>query len=271
MILCLTVFRALRRYYFVPLRSTILHIASSKNNPIIALMFKLKQHVHAAEVNGSLIFLNLKNNRYDYLAPRDAAKVLKSFYSGTSVKPYMRNHAEQDILGAEAIIDELKQNGLITEDDSERPFVQIKHDNVLKELPRLIGPDRPKVRVTHLWNFVRAVFLARAMLFFTPLHWVTRTIVRRKHRSFKTKEDSSTAQLTEIYRRLRPILFSRQERCLIDSLSLLNFLQWYNIQTTLCFGVKLEPFKAHAWVEHDGVVFDDMPAYIHSYTVILKV
>lgn len=228
-------------------------------------MLSLTKHTYAAEIAGGLIFLDLKRDSYTYLAPEDAAEVLPRL-SGLAG----RDPAASDPEDEGSIVDELKLAGLVTADGSGRPFAPMICASVVDELPRLIGEDRPAIRPGHVWNFFRSVLLAKAMLSCLPLHWIVAFVKRRRLRRARPDAAHSAAQLTETYRRLRPLLFSRTDRCLLDSLSLINFLRRYQVPASLRFGVRLEPFKAHAWVQEGQTVFDDMAANVHSFTVILE-
>ena len=227
-------------------------------------MFSLTRHTYAAEVAGALIFLNLKADSYTYVAPEDAAEILK-LLAGMKAEP-----AAAPAGDGGSIVDELILAGLITAEGPGRPFRRIDYDSVVDELPRLIGEDRPKVRPGHVWNFIRSVLLARIMLTFLPLHWVVAFVKKRRPGSAGLAASPSAAQLTETYRRLRPLLFSRTDRCLLDSLSLINFLRRYDVRASWRFGIRLEPFKAHAWAQAGGTVLDDMAANVHNFTVILE-
>jgi hypothetical protein len=227
-------------------------------------MFVLTRHTYAAEVAGALIFLNLKADSYTYVAPEQAAEILPR-HTGKRTGPVAPPSGE-----AGSIVDELKLAGLITAEGPGRPFRPIDYDNVVDELPRLIGEDRPRVGPGHVWNFVRSVLLARIMLTFLPLHWVVALVKKRGPESAGSGASPSAAQLTETYRRLRPLLFSRTDRCLLDSLSLIHFLRRYDVRASWRFGIRLEPFKAHAWAQQGGTVLDDMAANVHNFTVILE-
>ena len=234
-------------------------------------MLRLSPNVHATEINGALIFLNLRDDSYQYLSPQDAKPVLVRLKEETVCRSGVSDNGPCHITSVHPLIDELKQSGLVTESDSGHRFVQFQQDYAIEELPRLIGPDRPRIGIGHLLNFIRAVLEARAILSLLPLHRVVALARRRKHRLAYATPGHSAEQMTEIYRRLRPVLFSRQDRCLIDSLGLMRFLQLYGVKASLRFGVKLEPFKAHAWVQHEGTVFDDMPANVDRFNVILEI
>lgn len=233
-------------------------------------MLNLTKHAYAAEISGALIFLNVKRDSYTYLAPEDAAGILSMLGGVAGCNPGEIERSASYAGNGGSIVDELKLADLVTTDKAGKPFRPIRYDTVMNEQPRLIGPESPKIRAGHVWGFFWSVLLARTMLSWLPLHWVVGFVKKRRVPHAKTGNPHSAAQLTEIYRRLRPLLFSRSDRCLLDSLSLINFLRRYHVPASWCFGVRLEPFKAHAWVQDDHTIFDDMAANVHSFTVILE-
>lgn len=114
-------------------------------------MLALPHHVYAAEVNGGLIFLDLKKNSYDYLAPPDAAEVLCLCNS-----EIIARDSSQECSSGNQVIEELKKRGLMIESKGSSELSATSRNIVLRELPRLIGQDRPRLNVTHAWNFLRS-------------------------------------------------------------------------------------------------------------------
>jgi hypothetical protein len=70
---------------------------------------------------------------------------------------------------------------------------------------------------------------------------------------------------------LRIFLFSHRDRCLHDSLALLEFLARYDIFPDWAFGVRARPFVAHCWVQHGDIVFNDTVEHVAGYTPIMVV
>ena len=68
-------------------------------------------------------------------------------------------------------------------------------------------------------------------------------------------------------RRLVPI----DTVCLLDSFALLGFLAGRGHFPQLVFGVRLNPFAAHCWVQQDDVVLNDAVERASTYTPILVV
>lgn len=64
-------------------------------------------------------------------------------------------------------------------------------------------------------------------------------------------------ELVEIYKILKPLLVTVKDQCLLNSLCLIEFLACYRIYPDWWFGVRLNEFYAHCWVQSGNVIFDD--------------
>jgi hypothetical protein len=60
-------------------------------------------------------------------------------------------------------------------------------------------------------------------------------------------------------------------RCLPDSLALLDHLARRGLGGELVFGVKLNPFSAHCWVQRGDLVLNDALDHVTLHTPILVV
>jgi hypothetical protein len=65
--------------------------------------------------------------------------------------------------------------------------------------------------------------------------------------------------------------YSRPYVCLFDSLCLLNFLALHGLFPRLVFGVIVEPFHAHCWLQKGNVVLNDTVERVSAYTPIMCV
>lgn len=63
-------------------------------------------------------------------------------------------------------------------------------------------------------------------------------------------------ELTQLFHALRPF-YPRSYLCLFDSLALLEFLAHWHYFPSLVFGVTVDPFEAHCWVQHGSIVLCD--------------
>lgn len=59
--------------------------------------------------------------------------------------------------------------------------------------------------------------------------------------------------------------------CLVDSLALMRFLGPLAAGTTLIFGVKLEPFSAHCWVQLERLLLNDRSDYVERFAPVRTV
>lgn len=149
--------------------------------------------------------------------------------------------------------------------------------NVLTRVPAPSMPRRPLVSTpTELVSLVpykgmRADSL-RALPYFsiacaTADYYLRRStmsriyarVYQRKHRytrSPRATDQTQVVRLTLIYQSLRPF-YPRDYLCLFDSLSLLELLAHWQLFPDWVFGVKVDPFAAHCWLQYGNVVLSD--------------
>ena len=77
--------------------------------------------------------------------------------------------------------------------------------------------------------------------------------------------------LTRTFLHLRPFAYAARDRCLLDSLSLAEFLASYGIRATCIFGVRANPFEAHCWLQIGSHVVNETPEMAQRYAPILSV
>lgn len=73
------------------------------------------------------------------------------------------------------------------------------------------------------------------------------------------------------YEKLRPLAYTARERCLYDSLALLNFLAGEGLFPTWVIGVRTRPFGAHSWLQSGPVVLNDLHDHVRRFRPILVV
>lgn len=67
------------------------------------------------------------------------------------------------------------------------------------------------------------------------------------------------------------LIMRAHDNCLVRSLSIARLLGARGLSVDLVFGVKLEPFAAHCWVQSGDVLLNDRPDNVHSFTPILVI
>ena len=106
-----------------------------------------------------------------------------------------------------------------------------------------------------------------------PLERTVGSVERRrqlKHSAWSQSEFEKARTLVVIFDRLRPF-FPANYLCLFDSLALVEFLARYDLFPTWVYGVEVEPFNAHCWVQQGDVLFNDLVDRVRLFTPIMAV
>ena len=186
-------------------------------------------------------------------------------------------NAEPEIAAAEAAAPLLRQGWLL---ESPAPAHAVKEAWPTAVRPSeselLTGLDAVQVPIgaRAIIEFVRASLFARFALRFWPFERVIGRVRRRKAARAATSPPLDVArarELVDTFARLRVFLFSHRDKCLQDSLALLEFLARYDIFPNWVFAVRARPFVAHCWVQHEDLVFNDTAEHVGSYTPIMVV
>lgn len=121
---------------------------------------------------------------------------------------------------------------------------------------------QPKARAGAL-AFWRACLWARAILKRRRLEAAAQLLSQRDEAADGARLDGAIAR----FQSLRP-LYPRAASCLFDSLALGRFLLSGGITCELVFGVRGQPFAAHAWLQRDGRIVNDDPAYCAGFVTM---
>lgn len=223
--------------------------------------YLLPPHVFVCRRGDAYVFLDLRRDDYT-LVDGDSAAALTAAISG--IEPSSEHAAKA--------LEELLQVGLLTTDalvgNTMAPSPVVCATNSLVDTEALPGAE---VRLGHVWKFAMAYMKAIWRLRFTRLEKTVRRLERRKQRAGLTLSDLHRARdLTESFQKIR-LHFPVRYICLSDSLALLEFLAMYGIFPDWVFGVKLEPWAAHCWVQQDDFLFNEIADEAGSYSPVMSV
>lgn len=224
--------------------------------------YYLPAHVHCCQTEDAIVFLDLKRDRYFGLESR--WDILVSVLDGAC-----RDEC------ALAVQKCLFEQGLLTteQEDGHLPNVPA----VAHGLETLIDTDfdalngvRAEIRLHHFANLAFAHVAARILRRFCSLQGVIEHVRRNQMRASPSKEGDLRA-LVRAFLHLRPLFYVAQRHCMLDSLTLLNYLARYGHSATWVLGVKTRTFAAHAWVQKDAFVLNDSPEHIRQFVPILAI
>jgi hypothetical protein len=234
----------------------------------------LSHHVHCARVEGQLVFLDLRADRYSSLAPgeSDAVMALAGADPGRAADRSDDAGAHRDDVAVDEVGRALTEAALLTPDPGRgRPIAPpspLPLDADLMGYPLGRGPD---IRAGHVARFAAAASTTAARLRWRSLVDIVDRVRARKRGRAERVDGDRLAELVEIYKRLRPLLFTTRGHCLHDSLVLVEFLAAHGVYPRWVIGVRMGPFAAHSWVQAGGVVLNDAVANAARYTPILAV
>jgi len=138
--------------------------------------------------------------------------------------------------------------------------------------------QKSPIRLTHFYHILKASLKIAARLRFYSLYQIVQKMKGQKSkylRQIKNHKSSPNPDqvraLVEIFKTLRPLLFSSKNHCLFDCFSLVEFLSYYGIFPTCVFGISLKPFMAHCWVQDENFIYTDSLDYIARLTPIMTI
>lgn len=224
--------------------------------------FFLPNHVHFCYRGDAVVFLDLKQDDYTFVGAEGAAALRGlSSLDSSMITPERR-----------AALNELLEGGLLTTDRNAGRAVA-PTISALATQPLLDDEGASAARISpgHVWNFFVASTMASARLRWGHLHQTIARVQRRKTSQASQPIDiDRSRELVAIFGRLRA-LFPRRYLCLYDSLALIEFLACYGIFPSWIFGVRLEPWAAHCWVQEAGYIFNEDIEEAAGYTPVMVI
>lgn len=128
----------------------------------------------------------------------------------------------------------------------------------------------PRIRLGDWLQFFLAAWKASRLLRHRHIAKIAAHVIRRKasHRVELNLED--LRRQLSIFRRLRP-WYPRAYLCLWDSLALIEFLATRRHFPDWIYGVQVEPFGAHCWLQVGDKVLNEDTEYAKQFVPIMLV
>lgn len=229
----------------------------------------LAGHVWMALYGPHAVLMDERRNRYLAVQPADC---LCGWVEGwPAPEPFsgVRSSAPPAALGR------LLEQGMVVREaragHAARPLATVVPQRTLLEFD-FDRPPRPRGR--DWYRMARAWSTARVLLGLRPMRAVlerVRALGTEAGRADSSFDMERARTLVHRFVHLRPWFYSVPGACLLDSLVLRLFLAAYDLHPHWVFGVRTAPFHAHCWVQHDGVVLNDLPDRVRQYSPILRI
>lgn len=223
------------------------------------MQYRLRDDLSCCRVDGSLIFLDARQDRYFRLSSR-MEYALVAYIDGGS-------DPEVDV-GELIDLDLLSTHPRATELDSpcplESPARSVSEQCAYNQQPGIslaaeviaaVGSMRLQLARRGLVNTLDSVAAYRRAK--TPR-------IPRKNGS----DEGRLYEIASLFLRAR-VYAPIGPRCLLDSLAMSRFLSRRRLYANIVIGVTGDPFAAHAWVQAGDLVLNDTVGNANAYTPIL--
>jgi len=232
--------------------------------------YLLQSYVHIYANAERAILLDLRHDAYIGLDRRQVS----------ALQPLVRGWPSEGGAGstgradpdALALANRLMERGLLTTNEDEgkgaaQPILAAIEGPLIEKY----SDERSSLGWGHVAHFLGACASARWSLSCGSLERLVRRIKERKAARARSLEESQLRELTIAFHYLRPFLYTARQRCLFDSVALINFLAAYDVFPTWVIGVQPTPFAAHAWVQHGQFILSGDPLFARRYVPILVI
>lgn len=222
-----------------------------------AMPYRVREDLHFCRIGEQMVFLDLRKDRY-FLLRGEIQRAFSAYVSGTT----------------EVAIPRLLELGLLVESDGQTVRAKRSLTAPARSVfERAQEPGRPHLRtileVSHLTFLTRRSLATRSIQDVTNEHLLLRrTACSKPHtRKVSASEGKLLDSVSDFMqaRRLLPIDAS----CLLDSLVLHAFLLRRRLFSRVVFGVTIDPFSAHAWLQSGDLVLNDSVSHAGMHTPIL--
>lgn len=244
---------------------------SSSVEPCVRLDCPLQQqyyllrHVHVCKVGTDAVFLDLRANRYLGLDANQTI-ALSSLLYGWSGRSTIEPPSNADVR------DLLLKDKLVTDDpslgrDASGPQLAAAKDQLIcwdQMSASHVSPRR-------LGEVALAATWASALLRLASFEAIVERLRTHRRNALVAFDEDRARELMCAYYHIRPFLFGKRDRCLLDSLTLARFLSGYGLFARWIIGVKTRPFGAHCWIQHGEHVLNGTSEYVLAYTPILVI
>lgn len=223
----------------------------------------LTKQTFVALTDETLVFLELHNDNYSCLERRHTKPVARLLGLPTPDDDELEEiAADQESEDAAKVIEDLIDRGLVTRDPKEGKRAEfVTQYSELKEMLGYMPGEGPEVRFSDVVRFFKAMIVTKSLLKFASMERIVTRVKHRKDRYYAKgramPDDERLNELVETYKILKPLFVTVKDQCLFNSLFLIEFLACYRVYPNWYFGVRLNEFYAHCWVQDRNVIYDD--------------
>jgi len=221
------------------------------------IRYALRDDLSYCRVGERLVFLDVGNDRYFQL-PYPMEKALTAYLNG-----YRCPMPDIGILVERRILVEQAHRGDSTCSNI-KPVARSAMETSL--------PSR-NLRVFELMEIFAIVLMTRIKLKISTLKNILDRLAADRYiqlagtKPLAELPEQRLSDAVAVFRRAR-LYVPIEMRCLLDSIAMARFLLRRRIHSHIVFGIALDPFSAHCWVQVDDLVLNDTVGNVTSHTPI---
>lgn len=228
---------------------------------------KLSDDVFFCTSGGTYVLLNVASDGYFRLT-KDQSLWFDAIMENSNCR---QNLSRKEALFAERLLNK----GILTSGAQQgRAIVPAKHSPATSSAYGSMYENAAAVPVSHFARFVFALIdvwiLEKRKSFLGCISnarlWKARTNARSER-----PHSAEVRELAKEFHAIAPIFITEHDACRFSSVLLLRYLSLFSISADWIFGVRMGPFAAHCWIEHDGVVLNDYLESTRGYSPIMVV
>ena len=212
----------------------------------------LPRWVSSCDIDGQTIFLDIKRNRYSAMKSGVGRALIAGDYE--AVPP--------------PILDEVTALGWRGKAGDSRIFAPTQIEKPTIELAAL---SRGAHATAGLFlSALAAIFVARYQLRTMSLERLLQAVVDSNGRAAEMPKRAAIEDIVYAAEAVERIVLG-SKACLLKSLALQRLLSRHGHASALVFGVHLNPFRAHCWLQQRNVILNDTIERIGMFTILRAV
>ena len=250
----------------------------NSQNPPSEPPYFLTPQVYVCARDDYVVLFDIRSGKYLALRRRQSRQ-LAGLIRGWPIQPGGARPPEsetaptsQNRAPAGSIVDRLLQRGMLTEDPNVgKSAAPIAGHSAMETFA--IFPLKRSLRpyLLYLPGFLLACF--RAKMLHRSMHLprvIARLQARRRRWGNQTPHEAKLRTLVRAHHHLRPLIYSWKDRCLYDSMVLLEFLALHRTDATWVFGIHTGPWIPHCWVRSGKYLLNEGPWRAGRYSVLAE-
>jgi hypothetical protein len=241
-----------------------------RGSVMVTARLLLARHVYVCHANEHLVFLDLRKDEYLCLG-REQSLALRPLLTEHGAFECSAARSMQSWPSVNCALQSLAERGLVVDDSApDRDLVYVSSEPPSTGMSGRRHAPPVIVKFEDIRKFFAAAFLTSMRLRWSSLESTVRCVEIRKRAAKPSTVARGTiaGERTAAFHALRQY-YPRDYLCLFDSLSLIEFLAQYRVFPQWVFGVTMEPFRAHCWVQEGSTILNDTIENVKNYTPIM--